>query len=80
MDRIFIEAYHHEPENSALTGLKFILRYPEGEAEISILDMRPLSLAEQEFGIRALLLRLAEAITNAAQSPQGIISSPRPRD
>jgi hypothetical protein len=79
MGRISIEAYHYEPESHALMSLNFTVQFPEGEALVSILDMRPLSLAEEEDGIRALLLHLAEGITSAVQSPQGITSAPQSR-
>jgi hypothetical protein len=79
MGRISIEAYHYEPKSHALTSLNFTVQFPEGEALVSILDMRPLSLAEEEDGIRALLLHLAEGITSAVQSPQGITSAPQSR-
>jgi hypothetical protein len=81
MFRIFINTYHHEPSSSALTGLNLTVQYPGGEAEVSILDIHPpLPVEGQEDGIRAVLLRLAEALTSAAQNPHGITPSPRPRD
>jgi len=78
MSHIFISTYHSEPHSRLLTGIGFTVDYSGRQAEVSILEMPPLSAEVQNDGIRAELVRLGEAILNAAQNPQGVSAHPQP--
>ena len=67
-------AFHHlEPHSRTLTGLILHVQFEGGSAEVSMLDMPGIPELEQDAGIRAAILRLGEAIVQAAKDPHDII-------
>jgi hypothetical protein len=79
MPTVFINCHHYEPgPHHTLTGLEFEIAYEGSTAEVSIQEMPVISESEHDPGIRAELVRLGQAIVQAAQSPQGVVSTPRP--
>jgi hypothetical protein len=76
LPKIFVDCSHYEPHSHVLTGLNLTVQYDGSQAEVSILEMIPLPEPEQERGIRAELLKLGQAIVQAAQSPQGVVAHP----
>jgi hypothetical protein len=76
MAEIFIDCFHHEGSRGAITGLNLTVSYSGITAEVSVPDMPPLSEPGQSEAVRAAILRLGQAIVEAAQSPQGIHAHP----
>jgi hypothetical protein len=80
LPQIFVGPLDYDPALGTLTGLTATVQYDEAQAAVSILKTIHLSASEAlDAGIRAELLRLGQAIIQAAQSPQGISEHPFPR-
>jgi hypothetical protein len=79
MAHIFLHLVHIERSRGEdVTGLKFTIEYKAGQhAEVSILDMPPVSGSAPFDDLRADLALLGRAIQDAAQSPQNITWLPR---
>jgi hypothetical protein len=69
---ICIDVTHHEKTRGRVTGLGFTVDYGEGFADVSMLELPPLSDEELPAAFRRRLQRLGEAILKVAQSPQDI--------
>ena len=73
MAQVFVCCHHYEPNSHTLTGLNLHVQFQGGSAEVSMLEMPSIPEPEQEAGTRASILRLGQAIVQAAQDPQGIV-------
>jgi hypothetical protein len=79
MATIYIDCYHREPHSEALTGIDFTVVYkPGAHAQVSVVEMLPISASTHDHALRAELRLIGEAIVQAARSPQGIIQQPFP--
>ncbi len=70
MSRVYVHSHHLEPHSRTLTGLSLHVQFEGG---FSMLDMPGIPEPEQDAGIRAAILRLGEAIVQAATDSHGII-------
>lgn len=79
MARVFVSCHHYNPHSHALTGMSLDVQFDGGSAEVSMLDMPEIPALEHEAGIRSSILRLGQAIVQAAQDSQGIVGRPPPQ-
>jgi hypothetical protein len=77
MTKIFIKATHHDPQSPDLTGLNFTIEYGPATAALSIQQMPPVPFQDRLAAYQETLRALAEALLQAAQSPQGITENPQ---
>ena len=79
MATIYLHHVHlAKPGGDDVTGVEFSIEYAPGrQAEVSILDMPPVSGSAPFAEFRAELVRLAQAIEKMAQEPRGILWLPR---
>ncbi len=73
MSRVYVTSHHFEPHSHTLNGLTLHVQFEGGSADISMLDMPGIPEAEQLSGLRTAILRLGEAIVQAAKDSHGII-------
>ncbi len=73
MSRVYVTSHHFEPHSHTLNGVTLHVQFEGGSAEVSMLDMPGIPEAEQPSGLRAAILRLGEAIVQAAKDPNGIV-------
>ena len=78
MPTVFVGDRHFDPHSGDPTGFDLTVQYGGPQIQVSVLGISPLSEPEQDAGIRTEILHLGQAIVQAAQSPQGIVSLPRP--
>ena len=77
---ITVDLTHHEGTRGPITGLAMTVDYNGGQmATVSIWELPAVSDAELERVVRDRLVQLADALREAAQSPQGIFWHPRER-
>ena len=79
MARVYVSCQHYRPHTHALTGFELDVEFDGALAQVSMLDIPEISEQEHERGTRAIILRLGQAIVQAAQDPQGIVAHPPPR-
>ena len=73
MARVYVTSHHFEPHSHTLNGLTLHVQFEGGSAEVSMLDMPGIPEAEQPAGLRAAILRLGDAIVQAAKDSHGIV-------
>jgi hypothetical protein len=78
MSRVYVTSHHFDRDSRTLNGLILHVQFEGGSAEVSVLDMPGISEGEQPAGTRAAILRLGEAIAQAAKDPHGIVEHPPP--
>jgi hypothetical protein len=80
MVRVFVEHTHHDPGARHLTGLKFQIEFDHAStAQVSVLQMQPVSFQEPLLAFQAALQCLGQAMLEAAQTPGAITQSLRPQ-
>jgi hypothetical protein len=79
MAEIFIGCYHLDGKRDAITGLNFKVVYDGIVADVSVPEMPPMVEPNQSDAVRAAILRLGEAIVEAARSPGGLLPHPLDR-
>jgi hypothetical protein len=78
MATVFVGDHQFEAHSHRLKSVTLTVQYRGPQVEVSISGIPPLSDQEHERWIRDEILRLGQAIVQAAQSPQGIIGLPAP--
>ncbi len=76
MAEVFIKSIGHAPESADLNALNFTVKFDHGTALVSVQEMQPLPFQDRLAAYQTILEQLAEALRQAAQTPQSIHETP----